>query len=231
VADLDLLLHYFTSLPDFEAARRGDEFFYASVPLCVLDAVFSINARYESVQALVRRYCDHFYLPIQRAIDVLPAPEEQITVSQFVAQISAIGPETFANEVVRNRARTSTVNGILKADACLRFGEVLRQHRVEVLQDLVNRDADEELVTALESVRGQSSGVAVRYFFMLTGASYLIKPDRMILRFLTRLLGRTVDGEEAQAMLSTTAIELRKKYPDITTQILDYAIWSRERTR
>lgn len=231
MADLDLLLHYFTSLPDFEAARRGDEFFYASVPLCVLDAVFSINARYESVQALVRRYCDHFYLPIQRAIDVLPAPEEQITVSQFVAQISAIGPETFANEVVRNRARTSTVNGILKADACLRFGEVLRQHRVEVLQDLVNRDADEELVTALESVRGQSSGVAVRYFFMLTGASYLIKPDRMILRFLTRLLGRTVDGEEAQAMLSTTAIELRKKYPDITTQILDYAIWSRERTR
>jgi hypothetical protein len=231
VADLDLLLHYFTSLPDFEAARRGDEFFYASVPLCVLDAVFSINARYESVQALVRRYCDHFYLPIQRAIDVLPAPEEQITVSQFVAQISAIGPETFANEVVRNRARTSTVNGILKADACLRFGEVLRQHRVEVLQDLVNRDADEELVTALESVRGQSSGVAVRYFFMLTGASYLIKPDRMILRFLTRLLGRTVDGEEAQAMLSATAIELRKKYPDITTQILDYAIWSRERTR
>lgn len=229
VTDLDVLLQYFTTLPDFETARRGDEFFYASVPLCVLDAVFSINARYEGVRAVVRRYCEHFGVPMQRASDALPAAEQQITVSQLVAQISAIGADRFAAEVVRNRARTSTVNGILKAEACLRFGETLRQHSVEVLQDLINRDADQEMVSALESVRGQSSGVAVRYFFMLAGAGHLIKPDRMILRFLSRLLGRSIDGEEAQALLSAAAIELRTKYPDITAQILDYAIWSRER--
>jgi hypothetical protein len=232
VADLDVLLHYFTALPDFESARRGDDFWYASVPLCVLDAVFSINARYEGVRAVVLRYCENFGAPMERARDVLPTPEEQTTVSQLVEQISTVGADRFADEVVHNRARTSTVNGILKVEACLQFAEVLRQHKVEVLQDLVGRDADQELVTDLEGVKGQSSGVAVRYFFMLAGAEHLVKPDRMILRFLSRLLGRAVvDGNDAQALLSAVAVELQREYPEVTAQSLDYAIWSRERVR
>jgi hypothetical protein len=231
MGDVDLLLQHLAALPGFERAGRGEEFWYASVPLCVLDAVFSINARYEGVRAVVTRYCAHFGTPMQRARDALPAPSDQVRVSRLIEQISTVGGAAFAEEVLRNRARTSAVNGILKAEACLQFAEVLRQHKVEVLQDLINRDADPKLFKELESVKGQSSGIAVRYFFMLAGADHLVKPDRMILRFLNRVLDRAVDGGEAQALLSTAAVELQKRYPEVTAQSLDHAIWSRERDR
>jgi len=51
----------------------------------------------------------------------------------------------------------------------------------------------------------------VKYFFMLAGDRTLIKPDRVVLGYLSRVLGRAVDPEEALP--------------------LDYAIWSSERRR
>jgi len=57
-------------------------------------------------------------------------------VSDLIHQISSVGQERFATEVMRNRARTSSRGGILKAEASLRFAEVLQAHGIEVLQDL-----------------------------------------------------------------------------------------------
>lgn len=57
------MLAYLRGLPDFELAIKGDDYWYASVPLCILDAIFSINARYESVRAAVLRYANHISFP------------------------------------------------------------------------------------------------------------------------------------------------------------------------
>jgi hypothetical protein len=38
-------------------ASLGNEFYYQSLPLCVIDAVFSIGVRYEGVQNVIKRYC------------------------------------------------------------------------------------------------------------------------------------------------------------------------------
>ncbi len=83
----------------------------------------------------------------------------------------------------------------------------------------------------LRTVKGQGSGIAVRYYFMLTGADHLIKPDRMILAFLDRVLHRSVGELEAQTVFTQAAERLRAGYPAVTAQGLDYAIWSSERIR
>lgn len=83
----------------------------------------------------------------------------------------------------------------------------------------------------LRTVKGQGSGIAVRYFFMLTGADHLIKPDRMILGFLDRVLHRSVGQLEAQTLFTQAAERLRAEHPTVTAQGLDYAIWSSERIR
>lgn len=44
---------------DLAGARLPCEYYYSSVPLCVIDAVFSIGVRYGRVRAVVKRYCDH----------------------------------------------------------------------------------------------------------------------------------------------------------------------------
>ena len=206
--------------------ERGDELRYASAPLCVLDAVFSIGVRYESVQALVRRYADHYDLPLHRAAAALPSERDQATVSDLVGQIEALGAERFAVEVVQNRCRTSSRGGILKADAALEFARVLAAHGIETLQDLGTRLEDDALIRDLRAVHGQGSGIAVKYFLMLAGADQLVKPDRMIMRFLERVLGHRVGVDEAQGLLTEAA---RALGPPASVGAVDYAIWQHER--
>ena len=218
-------------MPDLATAATGDEFHYASVPLCVLDAVFSINTRYQGVQNLVGRYCARFRVARTRPRPEFPPRKDQLTVSDFVAQVEDVGIHRFTAEILQNRGRTSTRSGILKSEASLLFANALRVHGVETLQDVGAHIYDASLDADLRAVPGQGSGLSIKYFFMLAGSTDIIKPDRMILRFLTRTLERNVSPGEAQELLVGACEQLKKDYPAATPQGLDHLIWSRERSR
>lgn len=61
---------------------------------------------------------------------------------------------------------------------------------------------------------------------MLAGEDNSIKPDRMIIRFLERVLQRKVKLDEAQTLLQATSKILAEKYPNMTPRLLDYQIWN-----
>ncbi len=46
-------------ISDLASQQLGEEFYYCSLPLFVIDAVFSIQARYTAVQAVVWRWCEY----------------------------------------------------------------------------------------------------------------------------------------------------------------------------
>ena len=50
------------TLSDLENLRLSPGYYYDSLPLCVIDAVFSIGVRYTSTQKTVKNYCDYFGL-------------------------------------------------------------------------------------------------------------------------------------------------------------------------
>lgn len=66
---------------------------------------------------------------------------------------------------------------------------------------------------------------------MLIGSNELVKPDRMILRFLKRCIGKEVRIEEAQLLLSNASELLKNKYENMNPRLLDHEIWKYERTR
>ena len=71
----------------------GDEYRYSCLPLCVLDSIYSIDSRYESVQALIGRYCDHYGVRRYRpTIGRLPAPARQLHVDVLIGQIERLLP-------------------------------------------------------------------------------------------------------------------------------------------
>jgi hypothetical protein len=212
-------------------AERGPEFRYTSLPFCVLDAIFSINARYGQVQNVIQRYADHYRLPVYRPTTELLPREAQVPISDLVEQIDAVGPVVFAADIVRNRGRTSPRGGILKAEASLRFARVLAAEGIETMQDMGDRRGDASLEAALRRVHGQKSGVAVAAFFMLAGDETLLKPDRMVLRFLERTLGRRVTGEEAQELLRHAAAALCTRGHPASVGVVDYTIWQAESRR
>lgn len=205
--------------------QRGPEFRYASLPLCILDAVYSLGARYASVEALVGRYATHYEVPRYRAsFDQLPPRDQQLTTAELIGQIDELGDERFAADVLDNRRRAwSSYNAPLRSTAVRHAALVLDAQGVSVLQDMAGRDAI-SLRKALRTVPGwRSTDRGPAYLFMLAGDTSLVKPDRWVHRFIQRTFGHPVTDKEAQRLLAGAAEAL-----GVTATDIDYTIWTHE---
>ncbi|MCX6023616.1 MAG: hypothetical protein NTZ05_18150, partial [Chloroflexi bacterium] len=94
------------NLLDLHNAQLGRENYYQSLPLCVINAVFSIGVHYESVLNVVKRYCTNYNLRELRPYGSPPPPvTDQESLSQFLAKMDAYGLDKFTEEIFQNRQR------------------------------------------------------------------------------------------------------------------------------
>lgn len=212
------------------SAVLHEAYYYPSLSLCVIDAIFSINARYTAVENVVARYCRHFGLVrIRPDRTKLPKPNDQETVAVFDERLASIGTERCASEVFSNRQRTSARSGILKAEAVHRFARVLTAHGANYFQDIPRVIDSASFEKAIRAIPGQASGVTLQYFWMLAGSDHLVKPDRQIVRFVQRALGKPVVPQQAASWLAAAAALLQPKYSHLTPRLLDYEAWRFEK--
>ena len=211
----------------------GDEYNYSCLPLCVVDAVFSIGVRYEGVKNVVQNVSKLFEIAkYTQDENKRPDKKEQISVSDFLKKTEHQTPEELANDLFKNHQRTSSSNGILKAEAVVLFLKTLQSFKIEYLQDVTTIANDMAFEKAIKNIKGQSSGIALKYFFMLSGNEDLIKPDRMILAFLFDATGKIFSHDEAQEILLETAVKLSKSLNlKISARYLDNKIWSHQRSK
>jgi hypothetical protein len=191
---------------------------YDAIGLAIIDAVWSIGVRYQSVENVMARY---------RAARLAggddPEADRPGDVRRFIDACG--GPEEFAQRM-GNRQRTSTTNGILKAEAVLHEARILEEEGVELATDLTGAGPErlEHLQGRWSTVAGQGSGVSWRAFSMLVGLAE-VKPDRMIRRFVAAALGRpretAVGVDEARDLVLAAAARL-----GVSPRALDNAIWS-----
>lgn len=215
------------------------EYFYQSLPFCVIDAVYSIAVRYcktvfeslsdEPIMNVVGRYCEHFTLRPYRDRSIIPPQDAQLPVSCLVKQMNQIGCPQFTEKIFDNRQRTSARSGILKSEAVLQFAAVLYQHGVNCFQDVPTILDDEHFVESIKRIRGQSSGVSLTYFLMLSGSDNFVKDDRRVRAFLKRCLDRSIRDGEAQELLSHACALLKSEYPNLNERLLDNRVWNYER--
>ena len=159
---------------------------WTSLSYCVLDAVWSISNRYDKIVVpLVRRVAEanHDRSPVADAGTDLPA--DPLPLPTLLTRY----PTADALRVVTNAQRTSTKNGIPKTEAALQYAGVLVEHGVTDLAAAVHLMTDlerwEAVDHALARIRGDGNGGVRRsYLWMLAGSDDLIKPDRMVLRWL-----------------------------------------------
>lgn len=189
------------------------EYFYKSLPLALIDAVFSIGVTYKSTQNTVERFCQN-QCPEWALYRSDQGPER--TLADLLAVANGWQPSELAANVYGNRQRTSSRNGILKAEAVTRCAVILRNHGVERFSDAHLLHDNPELDRDFRLVPGQISGISLGYFKMLCGDDNGIKHDRHIQAFMTR------HGIASIAVLKAIAREL-----EISPRVLDYAIWQK----
>ena len=228
------IARYCLSHMDLQHAKLSDEYFYQSLPFCIIDAVYSLASNYTSTRNTVIRFCRYQNLERLRPLNSpYPANKYQYSVQEFEALLSSYSDnEKIAIEMFDNRQRTSTRNGILKAEAVHRFAKVLLQHKVNYFEDMQAVVASKELERDICGIPGQTYGTSLTYFFMLAGDENMIKPDRMIWDFLFRVIPTDEIGQRRLESWYTEALHIiQKTYPELTLRQLDHEIWKYERSR
>lgn len=228
-SEITAIADYCESKLDLNKTNLSDEYYYQSLPLCVIDAIFSIGARYSSTKNTVKRFCDYFGLKLYSRNR--PQVTEQLSVLEFIKMHDDYSFEEMANKIYQNKQRTSTRNGILKAEATFRFAEVLGEFEVNYYQDIDKILGSRKFEAKIAEIPGQSSGISTRYFYMLAGSDDYIKPDRMMARFIESVIQRRLSVEESHNAIMGVYRILANKYPNLTPRALDHQIWLYQRER
>ncbi|WP_460359289.1 hypothetical protein [Mycobacterium sp. ZZG] len=200
---------------------------WVSLSFAITDAVWSISADYDAVVVpLVRKNLaaefgvDQPTMPATDPIGDDPLPVTALTELN-VEELTAL----------TNRQRTSTRGGILKADAVLRYARIFTDHGVVTMRDAVELFDDtarfDALDSALRSVPGEGGeGVRRGYLWMLIGKDDLIKPDRMVLRWLDHH-GVTADPSRARRIVEHLIPEVTRELGRLVSDWeIDHAMWN-----
>lgn len=206
------------------------EYSYASLPLCVIDAVFSIGVRYGTTQATVDRFCKHTGWQ-KFATSRKDRGRGSHSMSDLISILGQKTDDETAGDIFVNRQRTSSKAGILKSSAVRLFAEALRDSGIQTFMD-ISPEKLELAEAGVLSLPGQSSGISFDYFRMLAGDDNLVKPDRMVQRYVANALklDRTPTPRLASVLVRLAARELSRHGRCWTPLQLDYAIWTHQRT-
>jgi hypothetical protein len=193
-----------------------------SLAMCLLDAIWSMGVRYTAVVRVVNRYRQHR--------NGLGADSGRDGLADLLTTIDLAGsPAAFA-DLVGNRQRTATQNGVLKADAVQVAARLLAGQGIDTTGDLhaaIRAGHARQLEGIWRTVPGQRSGISWRYLLMLAGVAE-VKPDRMIRRFVATALGvADVDPQTAASLL----VQLQRGSPGVSLRALDHAIWQYQRNQ
>ena len=204
--------------------QLADEYDYGHLILCVIDSVFSIGVRYQSVKNTINHFCD--YYKIEKF-----TKKNDLTNSYILQLMEQSTIDELTEMVFQNKQRTSSVNGIRKSQAVLLFLKTIIKYKVESFKDLDKILNNDKFENEIREIPGQKSGISLKYFFMLAGSEDLIKPDRMIIRFLEHETGKKLSLNDCQLVLTEVSKNLNEIGFKITPKKLDNLIWNYQRTK
>ena len=217
-------------------AQLSRAYYYQSLPICIIDAVFSLGVKYGQVENVVCHVAKVTGWEVFRPHGSnFPVEAKQKTVSDLLKEIGKHtdpSQKLFNNRGFANPSAKKTVP-TQKADLVHKFAEVLKTHEIETFQDLANYGDPDALDSELCTLPALKSGIGVRYFRMLAGDENQVKPDRMIQRFIKAGIGQSLDANTSATLIQSTCGILKKTFPalTLTPRLLDHEIWKFQRHR
>lgn len=204
---------------DNKEYKLPQEYYYSHLPLCVIDAVFSIGVNYISVRNTITRFCDYYGIQKFNA-------KKKVTTSMALSMMRSVPTDDLREIVFNNRQRTSSKNGIPKSEAVIKVLEILKKFHIESVDDanklIINPDIEHEY----RKIPGQTSGISFKYFLMLSGIEGYVKPDRRIIKFIETSGNVKIKPDDCQPILESTLKRLKQHGFNLTLRQLDNLIWN-----
>lgn len=202
---------------ELKSVRKSER--YQSLPICVLDCVYSLRTKYYAVTVpVLQRYADTYMGGNLYA--------GQDTLSDFITHIKEFSDcSEFAKTVLKNN---QVLSGRNKAEVCYEIATKLHELlNMDTFDDFRNFEKEALLEIVLRSVRGMGDA-GVNNMFMMAGDPNRCKPDVHIHRCIKNALGTDVPNNECQILFRETVKKLKDSgYPDLTVRNLDSVIWNK----
>jgi hypothetical protein len=191
---------------------------YKSLVLNIIESVFSIATKFEATLKVVERFADHAGIDIEHG---------EYTLSQFIKDYGNSDYQFLAEEIFKNRQRTSAVSGILKAEAVVLYIKALNEFGIETTRDFLNYKNKDKLRNQIALIKGQSSGITFSYVLMLSGDLSTFKPDRHIHKFFEVYLEYgNLSENQLKIAFDNQLNRIVKHYPNFNIRMLDNLIWN-----
>lgn len=198
---------------------------YGHLSLALVDAVFSIQARYSSVKRVVAAYATVAGIGVDPLAARRNAAFRENGLDQFLDAADGLHGEELADKLFAgNRSRTA---GRLKADVCIEVAHRLRDVSVTDIAELRRRAGDSEVSRAWTGVHGLG-WVTWQYVCSLAGVDHF-KPDILLTRFVSQTLHRPTSPAETDALLSRAFLVIQAEHPALDKRTLDHTIWRFQR--
>ena len=202
---------------ELKGVRRAER--YHSLPICILDCVYSLRAKYYAVTVPVLRCYADTYMGGNMY-------SEQDTLSDFIAHIKEFADCTaFAADILKNN---QVLSGRNKAEVCYEIATKLHDLLdIDTFEEFHHFEKELLLELVLRSVKGMGDA-GVNYMFMMAGDPNRCKPDVHIHRCIKNALCSDISNDECQILFRRTVEKLRScGYHDLTVRDLDSVIWNK----
>lgn len=192
--------------------KKTKDYGYDSLVLAILDAVFSLRARYKCALNVV---------------DKFSSTENSIERSKRSTPIEDLlkyeGKGESLADFVGNKQK---ISGVLKADICINLAKELERYGIKDKESF-NKYNEHALMTIIKNVKGIGDAGA-RYLFMLLGDDNKCKPDVHIRKCMNDVFGLTPSDVDCQKIMEE-AVKTLQKDPalcNLTVKKLDHFIWT-----
>lgn len=223
-ADVDLVVTALRRIGVGSDSGTAAEYGYANLPLCLVDAVFSLREPYSQVRCTVvrfGRYWDANFGPPR-------AGSPELMLSTFTTVVEVLPAEQLARDMFQDAHKAPGCRELFKAAVVVDLAQRLCSAGIETREDVLMEEHQTALHEAVTNTRGIGP-VGLRYLRMLCGDEDEAKPDVWILRFLQEdVLTRHVSEDEAVGLLRAATEIIRADVPWLTLRAVDHAVWLRK---
>lgn len=212
--------YYQQNMPSFisslekhiDEIKKTEDYGYDSLALAILDAVFSLRAKYKCALDVVDKFSS-----TENSVE----RSKRLTPIDNLLKYDGNG-QNLAN-FVGNKQK---ITGVLKADICINLAKELESYGIKDKESF-NKYNEQALMTIIKNVKGIGDAGA-RYLFMLLGDENKCKPDVHIRKCMNDVFGATPLDVDCQCIMEEAVKTLRKdpNICNLTVKRLDHFIWT-----